>query len=656
MTDTSDFRRMPFRPSWRGITLKRWRLQNFKSVRDAEIELRPLTVVVGANSAGKSTLLQSIRAASQAIGASGALYPLNGRGVRLGTVADVKYRGPLAADEQADIAIQVDEQVPLKDPNAPTDLERRRRQELQAALREQLLDERQLGLGADFEFQSSAGADRFARASRAVSAPHATFSWNVKLGPSSQQLGIAKIEQMDVRLSPNHEGARRDEAVDQAWLLAFANGQAEDTSAIDDDDVAPASHSFTGQFSGRAPSLLDIVDVHVAGGFPLQASVMRPRAEVLFEMWLSLVLRSTVRYREGRDEPLVAVDNPIEALATYLAEVDSRIRGEDVDYVRSVRMELGPRSAGGLGIDLNTAAEASFAGEVIEALALLGVEGQVPSPTDLDDLGPASSAGSEFLGSGIRYLGPLREEPRAAYPDSPEGDDTYVGAKGEFTASVLQRHGRRRVLAPVPKATSSGVVDFETPPKGLLLVNALNRWAEYLDIGDGFSVSDQGRFGIQMQVRQQDVDGDLDLTNVGTGVSQLLPVLVMCLQAPVGSLLLIEQPELHLNPRVQQRLADFLLQIAQSGRHLIVETHSEYLISRLRRHMAEDESDTVTEQVGIYFANRIDGATTYSLVKTNEFGGVDDWPENFFDQATDEEHAILSAAVRKRRNRAAHGV
>lgn len=656
MTDTSDFRRMPFRPSRRGTTLKRWRLQNFKSVRDAEIELRPLTVVVGANSAGKSTLLQSIRVASQAIGASGALYPLNGRGIRLGTVADVKYRGPLSADERADIAIQVDEQVPLKDPNAPTDLERRRRQELQAALHEQLVGGRQLVLGADFEFQSSAGVARFARASRSVSAPLATFSWNVTLGPSSQQLGIAKIEQMDIRLNPNHGGARRDEQVDPAWLLAFAAGHGDEASAIDDDDVPSASHAFAGQFSGRAPSLLDIVDVRVAGGFPLQASVMRPRAEVLFEMWLSLVLRSTVRYREGRDEPLVAVDKPVEALATYLAEVDSSIRGEDVDYVRAVRMELGPRSAGGLGIDLNTAAEASFAAEVIEALAVLGVEGQVPSPTDLDDLGPASSAGSEFLGSGIRYLGPLREEPRAAYPDSPEGDDTYVGAKGEFTASVLQRHGRRRVLVPVPKATSSGVVDFETPPNGLLLVNALNRWAEYLDIGQSFSVSDQGRFGIQMQVRQKDVDGDLDLTSVGTGVSQLLPVLVMCLQAPVGSLLLIEQPELHLNPRVQQRLADFLLQIAQSGRHLVVETHSEYLISRLRRHMAEDESDTVTEQVGIYFANRIDGATTYSLVKTNVFGGVDDWPENFFDQATDEEHAILSAAVRKRRNRAVHGV
>src|SRR6185436_20011397 len=106
--------------------------------------------------------------------------------------------------------------------------------------------------------------------------------------------------------------------------------------------------------------------------------------------------------------------------------------------------------------------------------------------------------------------------------------------------------------------------------------------------------------------------------------------------------------------RVQQRLAGFLLAIAQSGRHLIVETHSEYLISRLRRHVAEDVDDTLHDTIGIYFAKRVNGATTYELVKTNEYGGIDEWPENFFDQATEEEHAILSAAVRKRRAKAAH--
>ncbi|WP_394553701.1 DUF3696 domain-containing protein [Agromyces sp. MMS24-JH15] len=649
MTDTSGFRRMPFRPARRGIALTRWRIENFKSVRDAEVELRPLTVLVGANSSGKSTLLQSIRAASQAVGAGGdALYPLNGRSVRLGTVAEVKYRGPLSEDEQMDIAVQVDEQVPVNNEKAPTEQERRRRQELREALREQIRREHQLVLGADFEFRPPAAIDHLRRPGKARSAAHTTLSWNLKLGPSSQQLGIARINQLDVRLTPGEVGVKSEETTDRSWLLAFADAAAEETSVNEHDGFDPSPGSFTGQFSGRTPDLLDLVGIRVAGGFPLQASVMRPRADVLFETWLSLVLRTSLHYREDTQR-LVQAENPAEALAEYLGGIDASIRVVDDDYVRAVRMELNPRSAGHLGIDLNTAAEPSFGMEVIEALVLLGVAGQVPSLTDLGDLGPASAAASEFLGSSIRYLGPLREEPRAAYPDAPEGDDSYVGPKGEFTASVLQRHRDLKVLVPTPDDDGT----IKTPRRPIQLMTAVSRWAKFLDIGESFSVSDQGRFGIQMQVRQADVEGDLDLTSVGTGVSQLLPVIVMCVQAPVGSLLLIEQPELHLNPKVQQRLADFLLVIAQSGRRLIVETHSEYLISRLRRRVAEDEEDSLQDTIGIYFAKRVNGATTYELVQQNEFGGIEEWPVNFFDQATEEEHAILSAAVKKRRAKAA---
>src|SRR2546426_7576351 len=78
------------------ITVQAWRLRNFKSVKDAEVHLLPLTVLVGANSAGKSTLIQSILATSQAAAASssGDRFPLNGTTIRLGTVTQTRYAGP----------------------------------------------------------------------------------------------------------------------------------------------------------------------------------------------------------------------------------------------------------------------------------------------------------------------------------------------------------------------------------------------------------------------------------------------------------------------------------------------------------------------------------------------------------------------------------
>lgn len=596
----------------RGISLRRWRLQNFKSVRNAVVDLRPLTVVVGANSAGKSTLLQSIRAASQATGTTGYLYPLNGRGVRLGTVAEVKYRGPGS-------------------------------------------DEEPLIIGADFDIQAPRGVYRDGKglASAQASPVLATLSWEVKLGGSTQQKGIAKIERLNVDLKPNDPGGLPNNVprVGRAWVLAIADDDAEDLVPLDeDDDARSIPHYFSGQFSGANGNLLEVVDILVTGGFPLDASVMRPRAEILFEVWRDMLLRRSIQRRDDVEPDLFTEPKAIEEVSRQLLAVHARAVNAKIDYAEAVRFELSSKTREtSTNIDLNVASSEIFGDAVVGEVTKRGVQGEVPYPHRLDDLGRASDLAASYLSTGIRYLGPLRDEPRAAYPDSPEGDDTYVGPKGEFTASVLQRHGDRKVSVPTPQPDGT----IKTPRRPIQLITAVNRWAEYLDIGQSFSVSDQGRFGIQMQVRQKDVDGDLDLTSVGTGVSQLLPVIVMCLQAPVGSLLLIEQPELHLNPRVQQLLTDFLLEIAQSGRHLLVETHSEYLISRLRRRVAEDPNDDLQNTIGIYFAKRVDGATTYEPVKSNEYGGIEEWPENFFDQATEEEHAILSAAVKKRRAKAA---
>lgn len=597
----------------RGITLRRWRLQNFKSVRKAEVELRPLTVVVGANSAGKSTLLQSIRAASQATGTTGYLYPLNGRGVRLGTVAEVKYRGPHSDDEP-------------------------------------------LIIGADFEIRAPRGLHRpdgRTPASAQAGPVLATLSWEVKLGESSQQKGVAKIERLNVDMKPQDPDAlpRNAPRLDRAWVLAIADDDAEEIVPLDEDDDAQSiPHYFSGRFTDANGNLLEVVDILVEGGFPLAASVMRPRVAVLFEAWLETLLSRSVHEREVTQLDLLTEVTAIEEVSRDLLNVHAAVVDGDAEYADAVRFELRSRAQETrTKIDLNIASSESFGNAVVERLTAGGVQGEVAYPHRLDDLGRASNIATSYLALGIRYLGPLRDEPRAAYPDSPEGDDTYVGSKGEFTASVLQRHGHRKVSVPTPQPDGT----ITTSRRPIQLVTAVNRWAEYLDLGQSFSVSDQGRFGIQMQVRQEEVEGDLDLTSVGTGVSQLLPVIVMCLLAPIGSLLLIEQPELHLNPRVQQRLTDFVLAIAQSGRHLIVETHSEYLISRLRRHVAEDLKDTLQDTIGIYFAERVQGATTYELVKTNEYGGIDEWPQNFFDQAIEEEHAILSAAVKKRRVKAA---
>jgi predicted ATPase len=136
-----------------------------------------------------------------------------------------------------------------------------------------------------------------------------------------------------------------------------------------------------------------------------------------------------------------------------------------------------------------------------------------------------------------------------------------------------------------------------------------------------------------------------DMIHVGTGVSQLLPILVLGLLAQVDDTLVIEHPELHLHPRIQTRLADFFLFLALTRRQVLVETHSEHIINRLRYRIVAPGGETVRDRIGIVFADLQNGATTFSPVEVNEYGAIDSWPKGFFDEGAIEAERILRAAL-----------
>lgn len=140
-----------------------------------------------------------------------------------------------------------------------------------------------------------------------------------------------------------------------------------------------------------------------------------------------------------------------------------------------------------------------------------------------------------------------------------------------------------------------------------------------------------------------------DLTHVGVGVSQVLPILVISLLAEPDTTLLIEQPELHLHPRVQTLLGDFFLSMASIGKQIIVETHSEYIVNRLRFRAAAAEGEQISSLMKIYFAEKKEGASVFREINVNRYGAITDWPEGFFDQSQSEAEEILQAATRKRK-------
>jgi predicted ATPase len=154
-------------------------------------------------------------------------------------------------------------------------------------------------------------------------------------------------------------------------------------------------------------------------------------------------------------------------------------------------------------------------------------------------------------------------------------------------------------------------------------------------------------------VRTRNAEKDVTLSDVGFGVSQILPVLVECFYAAPNSTIVMEQPEIHLHPKAQFELADLFIEVVSSreanadrGIQLIIESHSEHFLLRLQRRIAEGAIDP--ENVALYYCEPGSSGATLRGLKANLFGEISDWPDDFFGDEMSELRAQIAAAAKKR--------
>jgi predicted ATPase len=254
----------------------------------------------------------------------------------------------------------------------------------------------------------------------------------------------------------------------------------------------------------------------------------------------------------------------------------------------------------------------------------------------------------EEMGKRIKYLGPLRESPKAIYPLTAGVDATDVGIMGEFTAYVLQRNQSVPVDNIDPEVLDSE--DGSTKPGRIELIEAVNMWLDHIGAVSEVRVKDIMNVGIELKVKTSELDEYQHLTHVGVGVSQILPIMVMCLLAPRGSILLLEQPELHLHPKVQSRLADFFVAMCFLEKQCIVETHGEHWINRLRWRIAKSPGDSLRDRIQVYFVTKDEGISRFKPVEISKYGDIDEWPKDFFDQSLTDTVQIIRQGMEKRKH------
>ncbi|GIW56401.1 MAG: hypothetical protein KatS3mg082_2805 [Nitrospiraceae bacterium] len=256
----------------------------------------------------------------------------------------------------------------------------------------------------------------------------------------------------------------------------------------------------------------------------------------------------------------IGVDQDARVALSHFIEDQQSLFGEQpilLEHVNDALRKLNFRNR--MEIRKKLAEDDAFERLVVESIRALRkgreeepavVPFRLPSP-----ISEAVSYIDQFFSTSVRYLGPLRDEPKSLYPLSPTADPADVGLKGEHTAAVLELH-KNRMVRYIP-TSAFAESEIRVKPVTRSLQTAIIDWLRYLGVAEHVESCDKGKFGHELTVSIAGGKRPHDLTHVGVGVSQVLPILVASLLAEPNTTLIFEQPELHLHPKVQTLLADF---------------------------------------------------------------------------------------------------
>ncbi|MFE3383096.1 AAA family ATPase, partial [Streptomyces anulatus] len=219
--------------------------------------------------------------------------------------------------------------------------------------------------------------------------------------------------------------------------------------------------------------------------------------------------------------------------------------------------------------------------------------------------------------------------PAVTYPRSRQEaiDRGFLGVRGEHTVNYLRHFTEREVPeGPLrhPGAVSPQLLDqtvawMQELCPGVNLQASSIEGTDFVRLSYGFG----GTAGINATRRRRP-------TNVGFGLTYALPIVVACLTATPGSLILLENPEAHLHPKGQSRMAALISAAAATGAQMIVETHSDHVLNGVR--LAVKRGDMQPDEALIHFFRGNGTGAEVISPRVDEDGMLAQWPEGFFDE------------------------
>ncbi|MBI3329880.1 MAG: DUF3696 domain-containing protein [Nitrospinae bacterium] len=250
----------------------------------------------------------------------------------------------------------------------------------------------------------------------------------------------------------------------------------------------------------------------------------------------------------------------------------------------------------------------------------LSIEGDILSDDDLEALRELAFALAHGLGRRPYAFAPIRTRPKRTYdplkdiPD-PEGSHVPMLLAKAFTSD--------------PRASAK-------------LREAIDAFGHASSLFTDIGVRRLGRQeGDPFQLQVKIAGSGINLVDVGYGVSQVLPIIVDAIREPPGSTFLLQQPEVHLHPRAQAELGSFLGVLAkQQQKRFIVETHSDYIVDRIRMDI-RDGKHLNPGDVAILYFERTGGDAQIHTIEIDGFGNLVDVPSGYRQFFLEEERRLL---------------
>lgn len=641
------------------MMLKSWLIQNFKPILDSgELNLAPVTVLAGRNSSGKSSLIQSILMIAQTLSnrvLDRALLP-NGPIVQLGTFEDI-------LSEQTNLrTLVVCFELKMGKEELKTPANARIRMvegRVNAGLSTEI---KSVKVTSQFRSASSNGTSTSAiEASKvnveSVSLEVAVFPFKqLRQFPSNQptlfpedktetqfdfNVDIKRLSPLELNeflkgVSPQYLRLVPYTAHESNYLATFTSNSKMPNARVPDPPLIAFSHFLPTRLIGKyiieERRKLELMQV-------LDFALRYPNENFTIFKEVSESLDSSTEFPDNFRKAVLDLCSDEDVSEAFSGRTlndliywyKSLKQGQEKRSIRSKLAELVVQSI------LEQSSQLEKGTEALEAIA---------NNIYIENLEGAVEQIIQFFTSKIRYLGPLRADPQTAQKFAPSSELDDVGPKGEYAAAVYD-------------ANQNATIQWYNPLTEKLEHNALkialDTWVRYLGVANEVKIQMAGQSGVSWHVIHMAGHKALPLTAVGVGVSQILPILVMGLLAPSNTLLLVEQPELHLHPSVQAHLGDFFMGLAKCGKQCLIETHSENLISQLRYHIVQAGGQENSDCL-IYFVDQDEqGAARFKPIDISSQGNILNWPDGFFDETMLQEDKITAASLKKRAKKAQNG-